>query len=212
MSKEGKLIIFSGFSGAGKGTVMKGLLDKYPDDFCLSISATTRAPRNGEQEGISYFFKTQEEFKKMIAEDAFLEYAEYVENYYGTPKEFVFNKLDEGKNVILEIEMQGAMKVKNKYPDTMLLFLLPPSIDILSDRLVNRGTDDSDTIRKRLFQAKKEAAKMDTYEYFIINDNLEECIEDVYNLAHGHEAKNHADKQFLNEIREGLDRFLKGEI
>ena len=129
----GTLAIISGFSGAGKGTVMKELMRRYKDEFCLSISATTREPREGEEEGVDYFFKTKEEFQKMIDDDAFLEYATYVGNYYGTPKDFVFEQLDAGMNVILEIEMQGALKVKEKMPETLLIFVTPPSVQELKD-------------------------------------------------------------------------------
>ena len=135
MKDRGILIIVSGFSGAGKGTVMKRLMSDY-DNYALSISATTRKPRNGEEDGREYFFKTVEEFENMIEQDKLIEYANYVGNYYGTPKEYVESMLSDGKDVILEIEMQGAMKVKEKMPDTLLVFVTPPSAEILKNRLV----------------------------------------------------------------------------
>ena len=127
MNKKGILIVVSGFSGSGKGTLMKELLSRYPDTYALSISATTRSPREGEEHGREYFFISKEEFEKMIAKEELIEYARYVENYYGTPREYVEQKLDEGKDVILEIEIQGALKVKKAFPDTLLLFVTPPS-------------------------------------------------------------------------------------
>ena len=133
--KKGILIVVSGFSGAGKGTLMKRLLEDY-DDYALSVSATTRSPRPGEEDGREYFFKSVEEFEKMIAQDELIEYAKYVNNYYGTPKEYVMQQLEEGKDVILEIEIQGALKVKEKYPDTLLLFVTPPGARELKERLV----------------------------------------------------------------------------
>ena len=139
MDKEGILIVVSGFSGAGKGTIMKELLEKY-DNYALSVSATTRKPRPGEEEGKAYFFKTREEFEKMIAKDELIEYARYVENYYGTPRMYVEEQLKAGKDVILEIEIQGALKVKEKFPDTLLLFVTPPTAAELKRRLAGRGT------------------------------------------------------------------------
>ena len=138
MSKKGILAIISGFSGAGKGTVVNRLLEK--ESYAISISATTRKPRTGEVDGQNYFFRTKDEFEKMIANEQLIEYAEYVGNYYGTPKDYVFKKLDEGFDVILEIEMQGALKVKEKFPETALIFITPPSADELKKRLVGRGS------------------------------------------------------------------------
>ena len=145
MNKKGILIILSGFSGVGKGTVVRRLLSDY-DNYALSISATTRKPREGEEDGVSYFFKSKEEFEQMIKEDSFIEHARYVENYYGTPKAYVQEQLDAGKDVILEIEIQGALKVKEKYPDALMLFLVPPDAQTLKERLVGRGTETADVI------------------------------------------------------------------
>lgn len=159
MNKEGILIVVSGFSGAGKGTIMKALLERY-DNYALSISATTRNPRPGEEEGKAYFFKTTEEFEKMIAKDELIEYAKYVENYYGTPRAYVEEQLEAGKDVILEIEIQGALKVKEKFPETLLLFVTPPSAAELRRRLEGRGTETQDVIESRLSRAAQEAEGM----------------------------------------------------
>ena len=141
MKNKGILTVISGFSGAGKGTLMKRLLERYPEEYALSVSVTTRQPRQGEVDGASYFFITKERFQEMIAGDELIEYACYVDNYYGTPKEYVEKKLAEGKNVLLEIELQGAMKVKAARPDTVLLFVTPPDADTLRERLIGRGTE-----------------------------------------------------------------------
>ena len=145
MSSSGKLVVVSGFSGAGKGTVIKATLEKYPN-YSLSISATTRKPREGEVNGREYFFKTIEEFEKMIADDMLVEYAQYVGNYYGTPKDYVFEQMAEGRDVILEIEIQGAMKMKEKFPESLLFFMTPPSGAELMNRLKGRGTEDEATV------------------------------------------------------------------
>ena len=152
MSK-GILVVVSGFSGAGKGTVMKRLLEKY-NDYALSISVTTRNPRPGEEDGREYFFRTKEEFEKLIKEDALIEYAQYVENYYGTPRSYVEEQLQAGKNVILEIEIQGAMKVKEKIPEALLVFVTPPTVEELEKRLKGRGTETAQVIAERLARAK----------------------------------------------------------
>ena len=157
MSK-GLLLVISGFSGAGKGTVMKRLLELH-DEYSLSISATTRKPREGEADGREYFFKTVEEFEKMIAEDALIEHAQYVGNYYGTPKAYVEEQLDKGNNVILEIEIQGAMNIKRMFPDAVLMFITPPSAAELENRLRGRGTEDEATIKARLSRAAEEAER-----------------------------------------------------
>ena len=157
MNERGILIVVSGFSGAGKGTLMKRLLEKYEERYALSVSATTRQPREGERDGIEYFFKTKEEFEKMIAKEELIEYARYVENYYGTPRAYVEQMLEAGKDVILEIEIQGALKVKKAFPDTLLLFVVPPSAEELKHRLVGRGTESMEVIESRLKRAVEES-------------------------------------------------------
>ena len=175
MSK-GILVVVSGFSGAGKGTVMKRLLEKY-DDYALSVSVTTRAPRPGEEDGIAYFFRSREEFEQMIREDALIEYAQYVKNYYGTPRSYVEEQLSAGRNVILEIEIQGAMKVKEKIPEALLVFVTPPTVAELEKRLKGRGTETDQVIADRLARAGEEAKGMDQYDYILVNDDVEECVD-----------------------------------
>ena len=171
MKKRGVLAIISGFSGAGKGTIVNKLVSEYP--YALSISATTRSPREGEVDGVNYFFKTKEEFEQLIAEDEFIEYATYVGNYYGTPKSYVMEQLDAGKDVLLEIEMQGALKVKEKLSEVALIFITPPTAVELKNRLVGRGTETSDVIEKRMQRAKEECVYMDKYDYILyFNDKL----------------------------------------
>ena len=153
MENKGKLVVISGFSGAGKGTLMKALMKEYGDSYALSVSATTRNPRPGEMDGVDYFFVTKDKFEQMIAEDALIEYAQYVGNYYGTPKEYVQQQLDLGKNVILEIEIQGALKIKEKFPDTVLMFVTAPNANELKNRLVGRGTETPEVIAARLSRA-----------------------------------------------------------
>ena len=210
MNKRGVLAIVSGFSGAGKGTVMKALMNKY-DNYALSISATSRAPRPGEQEGREYFYKTVEQFEKMIEQDELIEYAQYVGNYYGTPKAYVEEKLNEGKDVILEIELQGAMKVKAKMPDTVLIFITPPSAQELKNRLVGRGTEDEATINARLKRASEEAEYMDKYDYLLINDDLDTCVRELHELIQSEHSKVGRNIDRINFIREDVKVFSEGE-
>ena len=181
MNHQGILVVVSGFSGAGKGTLMKELLKRY-DNYALSISATTRAPREGETDGKEYFFVTKEQFEKMRDERKLIEYAQYVNNYYGTPKEYVEQKMAEGKDVILEIEIQGALNVKKQYPDAILIFVVPPTAAELKRRLVNRGTETEEVIAKRLKRACEEAEEMDAYDYILVNDTVDQCVEELHDL------------------------------
>ena len=210
MNKKGILIILSGFSGVGKGTVVRRLLSDY-DNYALSISATTRKPREGEEDGVSYFFKSKEEFEQMIKEDSFIEHARYVENYYGTPKAYVQEQLDAGKDVILEIEIQGALKVKEKYPDALMLFLVPPDAQTLKERLVGRGTETADVIHDRLERAAQEAQEMGSYEYIIVNDDLDTCVKQVHELKQSAHCKKSHNTAFIKELQQDMNCFLKGE-
>ena len=209
MQKKGILTIISGFSGSGKGTIVGKLMERY-DNYALSNSATTRTPRPGEVDGREYFFLSKEEFEKMIAKDELIEYAKYVENYYGTPKAYVEQKLAEGKDVILEIEMQGALQVKKKFPQTLLLFVTPPNATILRERLVGRGTETMEVIESRMRQAVAESEKMKDYDYLIINDDLETCVKETHEiitLAHNRCVSNEA---LIRQIQEELRVNLEG--
>lgn len=205
--KKGILIVVSGFSGAGKGTLMKRLLEDY-DDYALSVSATTRSPRPGEEDGREYFFKSVEEFEKMIAQDELIEYAKYVNNYYGTPKEYVMQQLEEGKDVILEIEIQGAMKIREKFPDTLLVFVCPPSMEELKNRLVGRGTETLDAINGRLRRAVEESRGMDKYDYLLINDDLEECVDTLHETIRCERMRTSRNHDFVSRIQKEAEAFL----
>ena len=203
MNHQGILVVVSGFSGAGKGTLMKELLKRY-DNYALSISATTRAPREGETDGKEYFFVTKEQFEKMRDERKLIEYAQYVNNYYGTPKEYVEQKMAEGKDVILEIEIQGALKVKKRFPDALLLFVTPPSAEELRRRLVGRGTETLEVINARLARAAEEASGMEAYDYLLINDDLARCVEELHQLIQLQHRKTSYHLDFLSKMREDL--------
>ena len=208
MSK-GILVVVSGFSGSGKGTVMKRLMEKY-DNYALSVSVTTRNPRPGEKDGEAYFFRTKEEFEQLIREDGLIEYAQYVENYYGTPRKYVEEQLSAGKDVILEIEIQGALKVKEKFPDTLLMFVTPPNARELKSRLVGRGTETMEVIESRMNRACEEAEGMSAYDYLVVNDELDDCVEEMHSIIQGEHHRSSRNVNFMNEIKEELEE-LKGE-
>lgn len=203
MSKRGIIAIISGFSGAGKGTVVAELVKRY--GYAVSVSATTRKPRSGEIEGKSYFFKTTEEFEQMIHNDELMEYARYVDNYYGTPKQYVLEQIAGGKDVLLEIEMQGALKVKEKFPEVSLIFVTPPSAEKLRERLMHRGTEPIDVIDKRLARAKEECAYMKQYDYIVVNDDLEECVEQMHGLLQSIHFTRGNQKDFMEKIWKDFD-------
>lgn len=202
--RKGILIVVSGFSGAGKGTLMKKLVQEY-DDYALSISATTRDPRPGEENGREYFFLKKEEFKQKIAENGLIEYARYCDNYYGTPRAYVEKQLADGKDVILEIEIQGALKVRKQYPDALLLFVMPPGAEELRRRLEGRGTETQDVIDKRMHRAREEAEGIEEYEYIVVNDDLETCVRELHAIikaAHNTPLRN---KDFIEKMRKELE-------
>lgn len=220
MENKGRLVVVSGFSGAGKGTLMHALLEQHQEDYALSVSATTRTPRPGEQEGVSYFFVSDDQFDRMIKEDAFIEYAQYVKHSYGTPKAFVEENLTQGKNVILEIEIQGALKVKEKYPDAILVFITAPDAHTLHDRLAGRGTEEADVIAARLARANEEAEGIEHYDYLVVNDTIERASALLHtlisNVRNGHDGENNpyrvcTNMDLINQIRQELKEYSKGE-
>lgn len=182
--KKGRLIVVSGPSGVGKGTVLKRVLSEC-DKLCLSVSATTRLPREEDTEGVTYYFKTKDEFKAMIDEDKFLEWAVYNDNYYGTPIEPVIQKLEQGISVLLEIDVQGAMNVMKKYGDAVYIFIAPPSVETLRQRLLGRGSEALEEIEKRVCAAMNELDKQDKYDYIVVNNVLDEAVEEVKNIIEG---------------------------
>ena len=196
---EGLLVILSGFSGSGKGTLMKRLLEKY-DNYALSVSATTRSPRPGEKDGVDYFYKTDEEFQNMIKNDEFLEYACYVNHSYGTPSAYVDEQLAGGKDVILEIEIQGALKVKAKRPDTVLIFVTPPNAQELERRLTGRGTETAEVIAQRMARAVEESGSMALYDYILVNDDLEVCTDELHALIQSQHSQSSHQKEFITTI------------
>lgn len=203
MKKKGILTVVSGFSGAGKGTLMKGLLAKY-DNYALSVSMTTRAPRPGEVDGKDYFFISKEQFEKNIAEGKLIEHAQYVDNYYGTPKDYVFEQLEAGRDVLLEIEIQGALQIKKKFPESLLLFVTTKDAQTLVSRLKGRGTETEEVIYKRLRRAAQESEGIEEYEYLIVNDDLEVCIDEMHDLIQKAKLRADRNKEFIEEIRKEL--------
>lgn len=203
MSAKGSLTVVSGFSGVGKGTVMKSLLDRY-EGYALSISATTRAPRPGEQHGVEYFFITKEAFEELIASDGLVEYAQYCENYYGTPRAFVEQQLSEGKDLILEIEIQGAMKVRRIFPDAALVFVMPPDTEALMQRLRGRGTESREVIDQRIRRAAREAEGIEDYDYILINDEIDHCADELHNLIRARKMRTDQNLDFVRTIREDI--------
>lgn len=208
--RKGVLIVISGFSGAGKGTITKKLLENY-DNYALSISMTTRQPRPGEVHGKEYFFVDRDTFEKHIADEALVEYAEYVGNYYGTPRAYVEEQLDNGKDVILEIEIQGALKIKERFPDTLLLFVSTKSADVLFKRLTGRGTETEEVIRNRMMRAAQEAEGMNEYEYIIINDDLDMCVKETHSIIQSAKASAMRNEEFIKTIQQELKDLSKGE-
>ncbi|MDD6790057.1 MAG: guanylate kinase [Lachnospira sp.] len=207
MADRGLLIVISGFAGSGKGTVVKQILADRPDRCSLSTSVTTRSPRPGEKEGVAYFFRTKEEFERMIERSELIEYARYVDNYYGTPKAWVEQKMKEGIDVILEIEIQGAMNIKKMYPDAILIFLMPPGADELQRRLVGRGTEDAATVRARLARACEEAEGIGNYDYLVVNDEVQACADRIGQIADAERLKVSRQAERIRDMRQGLEKF-----
>ena len=206
---RGILIVVSGFSGSGKGTIMKELMKQHPERYALSISATTRAPRPGETDGVEYFFKSRDEFVAMIEADALVEHAEYVGNFYGTPRAYVEEQLAAGRDVILEIEIQGALKIRRRFPDALLLFVTPPSAEELRNRLVGRGTETTEVIHSRLARAIEEAEGIEEYDYLIVNDVLEECVQNVHMIIAQEHSRVSRSQEAIDKMRGELKRFVE---
>lgn len=207
MKHKGILIVVSGFSGAGKGTLMKQLVRTY-DNYALSVSMTTRSPRAGEEEGKEYFFVSKEAFEEKISQEGLIEYASYCDNYYGTPRDYVEKQLEKGKDVILEIEIQGALKVKEKFPTALLLFVMPPGAAELKKRLEGRGTESPEVIQKRLKRATEEAEGIEQYDFIVINDKLEECVDEMHSLILAAHFTPNRNEEFINNMRKELEELI----
>lgn len=205
INKKGLLLVVSGPSGTGKGTICKDIVAKH-EDINLSISATTRNPRVGEVEGKSYFFKTKEEFEAMVDRGEFLEHAMIYDNYYGTPKKAIFDELDMGRDVILEIEMQGAMQIKEVYPQAVFIFVLPPSLQELRNRIVGRGTETEEQIEKRFNSAYDEIKLLEDYDYFIFNNIVEKSSEEILNIL---EVEKNKVSRYKKDILDMFEKEIK---
>ena len=208
MKTRGNLIVLSGFAGVGTGTVLKSLFETH-EGYAYSVSATTRDPRPGEVEGVHYFFISKERFEEMIRNDELLEYASYVGNYYGTPKAYVDRKLEDGFDVILEIEAQGALKIKKKLPDAVLIFMLPPCAETLKERLTGRGTETEDVIRKRLRRAAEEAVEAEKYDYIIVNDDVDECAQRLNSLIRSQRLRTNSNLAFMRALQKDLTKLTQ---
>ena len=205
INKKGLLLVVSGPSGTGKGTICKDIVAKH-EDINLSISATTRNPRVGEVEGKSYFFKTKEEFEAMVDRGEFLEHAMIYDNYYATPKKAIFDELDMGRDVILEIEMQGAMQIKEVYPQAVFIFVLPPSLQELRNRIVGRGTETEEQIEKRFNSAYDEIKLLGDYDYFIFNNIVEKSAEEILNIL---EVEKNKVSRYKKDILDMFEKEIK---
>ena len=198
MNDKGLLLVVSGPSGAGKGTVCNLYMEKHPE-CSLSVSATTRAPRPGEKDGVSYFFLTEDAFRTKIADKGFLEHAVFCGNYYGTPKDAVMDMINSGKDVILEIEVQGAMQVRSHYPEAVLIFVIPPTMDELEERLRNRGTETDEVIASRLTRAKEEFNYTEKYNYILINDTVENAVKRLESIIVAEKCRIERKYEYIKE-------------
>ena len=205
---EGILLVVSGPSGAGKGTICNAIRKLYPQ-LKYSISMTTRAPRNGEKEGESYFFRSVAEFEKLIADDAFLEYARVYDNYYGTPKQYALDVISQGDSILLEIDIQGAMQVKQRYPKGVFIYIVPPSLEVLSGRLHGRGTDSEAVISKRLGEITKELSMVHKYDYIVVNDVLEDAVKKTCAILEAEKCKLSRNE---NQIETIFQQYISREV
>lgn len=208
MAGRGLLLVISGFAGSGKGTICKELMRRY-DNYAFSVSATTRDPRPGEQDGVDYFFIPRERFLEMIEAKELLEYAQYVSNYYGTPRKYVEEKLLEGKDVILEIECQGALQVKELFPEAVLFFVMPPNVQEIYNRLKGRGTETEEVILKRMKRGQEEAETIAKYDYLLINDDLNETVTRLHETVNSARNAAERNKDLVARIREEFVSFFK---
>ncbi len=204
MKHRGILTVLSGFSGSGKGTIMKELLSRH-QGYALSVSATTRQPREGEVHGREYFFVSRERFQEMIRQGELLEYAQYVDNYYGTPRSYVLEQLEQGKDVILEIEIQGARKIRQQFPDALLVFVTPPSAQELLRRLSGRGTETEEVIRARMRRAVQESEGMEDYDCILVNDDLDACVSQLHSLIRSWHLRAENNGDFIRQMKEELN-------
>ncbi len=207
--RKGILIIISGFSGAGKGTIVKELIKNK--DFCLSISATTRGAREGEEEGVHYYFIERNQFEQMISTGELIEWASYCDNYYGTPKKYVEDMLNNGRDVILEIEMQGALQIKNQYPDSLLVFVTAPTAKDIKQRLINRGTETLDIIKKRLEKSFTEIDAIDDYDYIVVNDGLNDSVSQIKAIIIAEHERVARNKDIKIRLKKEFQELLKGD-
>ncbi len=210
MADKGLLLVISGFSGAGKGTAVRRLMELH-DEYALSISATTRQPRQGEEDGREYFFKTAEQFEDMIRQGELIEYAQYVGNYYGTPKKYVLSQMEAGKNVILEIEIQGALNIRKMFPEAVLIFIMPPDAKELENRLRQRGTESDSVIRARLSRAAQESEFAAQYDYIVVNDTVDNCVASIQHIAESEKQRAPRRLDAIMQIREELKVYSEGE-
>ncbi len=205
LNERGLLVIISGPSGVGKGTIRKALFEIPDNNFCYSVSMTTRKPREGEADGLDYFFVSREEFEKRIKENGFLEYAEFVGEFYGTPIDYIEQKLEEGKEVIVEVEVQGALQVKERIPEAVFIFIVPPSRQALIDRLVHRGTDSEAIILKRIQKAEREYSLAYKYDYIVVNDEVNNAADRIYAIIRAEHAKTERSIHKYYKLMEGKE-------
>lgn len=199
MFRKGLLVVISGPSGTGKGTVLKLVKESF-NNVRFSVSATTRKPREGEVEGKNYFFKTVEEFKEMLQNNEMIEWVEYCDNYYGTPRKYIEESMEQGYDVILELEVEGAINIKNQYPDSVTIFMVPPSFDELRLRIEGRGTEKPEVIEKRLKRAKEELSYIDRYDYITINNAVEDSVSEVNSIIIAEKLKYQRNKNLIKEL------------
>lgn len=210
MNKRGLILMISGFSGVGKGTVVRRLMEQH-ENYALSVSVTTRPLREGEVHGKDYFFISEEEFSAMEAEDRLMEWAGYVGRHYGTPRDYVLGRLEEGRDMILEIEVQGALQIKKKYPEAILVFVAPPGAATLKERLLLRGTESAEQVEKRLSRAVEESGAMEAYDYLLINDELETCVSQLHQIMQSEHRKMNVNRELMEKIKTDLKCFVEGE-